>query len=222
LAGEELTMPKTGLTEVVLIVDRSGSMLGIAHEMTAGIKSFVEGQRAGPGEARFTLVQFDDVVQVVLEDQPVDGPWAYTLIPRHNTALNDAVCTTIDRVGARLEARAEADRPEKVIVLVVTDGYENASREFTKADVRHKVTLQQNTYGWVFHFLGANIDAFAEGGARGFVQGQSLNYAPSAAGVGAMFSAASASTLRSRSNEDASYTDEERVRAAGGPTPPTS
>lgn len=176
---------KAGLTEMVFVIDRSGSMHGLEKETMGGFNSLVEKQRKEPDEAYVTTVLFDDRYEVLhdhvrLEDVPEmtdDQYWA-----RGTTALLDALGKTISDVGRRLHETPEKERPEQVIVVVTTDGYENASREYSKAKVREMIELQQNEYSWTFMFLGANMDAVAEAGSLGIDAGFARTYTASKRG----------------------------------------
>ena len=156
-------------TEIVLIVDRSGSMHSMRDDAEGGLKAFLEDQRDAPGEARLTLVLFDDRYEVVHDGADLAGlPTDVRLEPRGATALFDAVGRTIDRVGEQLAATPEPERPGAVLVCVVTDGQENASSDYTAGRVREMVTHQERKYGWQFTFLGAGPEVFAQGAGMGF------------------------------------------------------
>src|SRR6267142_5604320 len=119
---------KPGLTEIVVVLDRSGSMASRWEETISGFNAFVESQQQGPGEARLTLIQFDDQYEPNYEGKAVGEVPRLTqesYVPRGYTALHDAMGRTIIGVGARLAAEAEVRRPEKVLVQSITDGYEN-------------------------------------------------------------------------------------------------
>jgi hypothetical protein len=152
------------LTELAFILDRSGSMGSVADAAIDGFNHFLFTQQTAPGQARLTLVLFDDEYLVpasslpVVEVVPLDHT---TYVPRNSTALLDAIGRTIDELGARLAALAPADRPGKVIVAILTDGLENASRHYTWRDVSARIRHQTDVYQWEFLFLGANQDAIA-------------------------------------------------------------
>jgi uncharacterized protein YegL len=177
---------KKGLSEIVCIIDRSGSMVKIRDDAIGGFNAFVADQQKHPGEATMTYVQFDDQYEVVFEGRPlmevqsIDGT---TYVPRGSTALYDAVGRTIVDVGARLERTAEDQRPEQVIVVILTDGHENASREMTREEIKQMITHQQDKYGWQFIYLAANQDAFAEAGMMGIPKINAQNFAATGAGI---------------------------------------
>ena len=152
------------LTEIAFILDRSGSMAPVTEAAITGFNEFLRDQQKTEGQARLTLVLFDNEYLVPLDCIPVQEAVALdttTYVPRASTALLDAIGSTIDRVGARIAAMPEPDRPGQVIVAILTDGYENSSQKFTWKDISHKILEQTNTYKWQFLFLGANQDAIA-------------------------------------------------------------
>jgi len=152
------------LTEIAFILDRSGSMASVTEAAITGFNVFLRDQQKTEGQARLTLVLFDNEYLVPLDCIPVQEAVALdttTYVPRGSTALLDAIGTTIDRLGARISTMPEPDRPGQVIVAIFTDGYENSSEKFTWKDISHKILEQTNTYKWQFLFLGANQDAIA-------------------------------------------------------------
>lgn len=152
------------LTEIAFILDRSGSMQTVAPAAISGFNDFLRDQQAAPGQARLTLVLFDDEYLVPVDNIPVQEVVLLnsdTYLPRASTALLDAIGETIERVGRRLENTQESDRPGKVIVAILTDGLENASEKFTWKQISAKIRHQTDQYGWDFLFLGANQDAIA-------------------------------------------------------------
>jgi len=176
---------KKGLFNVVFILDRSGSMESIWSDAKGAYAQFVTDQKAVPGDAFLTLVLFDDRFQIVQDMVPIQQ--AYGLEtgdgPRGSTALIDACCRTIDHIGRKLEALPEDERPEKTIVAIMTDGMENASREFTADQLKDRIERQRDTYGWEFLFLGANQDSFATAGALGVQQAFVANFVPTGGGI---------------------------------------
>lgn len=187
------------LTELVFILDSSGSMLSKRSEMIAGLNGLLAEQKREPGNLRITLTQFNTETwtpwlrmppeEVGGLKQPdsepdVEDPSRYVpYICGGSTALHDAVATTVDRVGERLAELPEEQRPRKVIVVILTDGQENSSRSYTMEDVRTRVEHQQETYGWSFVFLGVGIDAYREGASIGVDQTYTRSYEDTGAGV---------------------------------------
>lgn len=160
---------KSGYTHITLVTDRSGSMASVAMEAENAVKEFIRTQAAEPGECTLTFIHFDNEVDRVFEG-PI-GEFAedgWHLHPRGMTALLDAVGGAIASTGEYLDAMPEHDKPEHVILVVMTDGGENASREYSKSRVQEMVKHQTNKYGWTFVFLGAGLDTFTQGHDLGF------------------------------------------------------
>lgn len=205
---------RTDLTDITLVVDRSGSMKSMQKDAEGGVNTFVHRQVAEPGEAFVTLVQFDNEYEFVHKGIRAKDFPDYAMVPRGSTALLDAVGRAITETGVRLGAMHEKDRPGLVIFVVVTDGEENSSREFTRDAIREMIELQQSRYNWQFTFLGANQDSFAEAGQIGFSATGTANFSPMK--VAAALNATSDKVARMRSqrvkNEtiDNSWTDSER------------
>ncbi|MFC4949502.1 vWA domain-containing protein [Pseudonocardia sp. GCM10023141] len=210
-------MTKPGRTLIAALLDRSGSMQSIRTDTEGGFDAFVEAQRAEPGEVLVTLAQFDDRYDAVYSERPVADVPALQLEPRGTTALLDAIGRLVTDVGAELAARPEPERPSKVIVMVMTDGHENASTEWTPAAIRALITQQEQTYGWEFLFLGANIDAVTVGQHLGFDAARSLTYGASGPGVRGAYHAVAAYASRSMAAPGApaaGFSDAERQGAA--------
>jgi len=170
------------VTDITIILDRSGSMRSIRDATVQGINAFIEDVNKVPGEGVWTLVQFDDpdsargarepFPHVVFENvSSIHVPRfeAADFKPRGSTALVDAVCLTVQKVKTRVLAVPEEYRP-KVMVVIMTDGMENASREFTSAQLREMLAEAQSAHGWEVLYLGANQDAFAEAGKYGIAK----------------------------------------------------
>lgn len=193
----------TNLTEIVVVLDRSGSMGRIRDGVISGYKSFIRGQQECEGEAVVTMVQFSDAPQVIYKNLPLDKAVTFGLGPyvtRGRTAMLDALIQTIDAVGQRLSDTPEAERPGKVIFVVMTDGDENASRVFTGPGgyqiCRDRIKHQTDVYGWDFLYLGANQDAVLTAEGLGFNPGSAQTYTYN--GLGAE-SALQSTTMRVRS-----------------------
>lgn len=168
---------RSDLTDITLVIDRSGSMQAIRSDAEGGVNAFIAEQVQQPGEALLTLVQFDTEYEFVHRGVPVPQVPPYRLEPRGSTALLDAVGRAILDTGSRLAKMPEEDRPSLVIFVIVTDGQENSSTEFSKDKIKEMITHQQDKYSWHFTFLGANQDAFAEAGGLGIHASGIASYA---------------------------------------------
>jgi Mg-chelatase subunit ChlD len=169
-------------THIAVLLDRSGSMADVKDETISGFNYFLKEQKTAGDNASITLVQFDsESTDVVHEARPVrDVPDLNqdTYQPRGSTPLLDALGQTINSTGRTLAAIPEANRPDKVVFVVITDGQENASHQFTKARVKEMIDHQTGKYNWQFVYLGANQDAFAEAGAVGIGMANAANFTP--------------------------------------------
>lgn len=204
---------KLNFSDVTVVLDRSGSMETCRTDAEGGVNTFIEEQKTHPGECAFSLVEFDTEYNFVHKAKPVAEVGRYTLVPRGNTALLDAVGRAINETGERLAALKEEDRPSLVVFVIVTDGKENASKEFNRAQIKEMIERQQRDYNWQFTFLGANQDAFAEAGSLGIsLHAVGLYHTDKSQ---AAFVAASSNVTRMRSASasgqavDNSYTQEE-------------
>jgi len=217
-------MTKQGLTYIALILDRSGSMEEIRDDMEGALNAFVTDQKTVPGDCQLSLYQFDDRYETIFEHLNIEKVSKITIVPRNSTALWDAVGTTIDRLGRYFESLPEDERPEKVIVATITDGKENASREYSADKVRGMIQLQEEVYGWAFTYIGANQDAYAVGGSMGVNASSSLNYGANYKGTQAVGQTLSAAVTRTRmaggpASQSYSYTSEEQDAADQTTTP---
>ena len=177
---------KKGLTELVFILDRSGSMAGLESDTIGGFNGMLKKQRQVEGEAIVTTVLFDDRYELLHDRIRLDGVPAFTgeeYYVRGCTALLDAVGQTIRKVIGVQKNTAEAHRAEKVIFVITTDGLENASREYSYEQVRNLIKEEQEKYGWEFLFLGANMDAVSEGDRLGIRAERSVTFECSSAGL---------------------------------------
>ena len=155
------------LADITIVVDKSGSMHSVRSDAEGGINSFLSDQAKQDGSANITLVEFSTDWRFVYHATPVSSSMRYTLSPSGGTALLDAVGNAINDTGRRLAAMKEKDRPGVVTFVIVTDGQENSSKEFTRAKIKEMIEHQQRVYNWKFMFLGANQDAFAEAASIG-------------------------------------------------------
>lgn len=179
-------MSRKNHAEIVFILDRSGSMISIKDDAIGGFNAFVDSQKKVAGTANITLVLFDHEYEKVYDAKDINSVELLTektFIPRGNTALLDAIGRSINEVGAKLNALKEDERAEKVIVCIITDGAENASKEFTNEKIKEMIEHQKSKYNWEFAYLGANQDAFATASMYGISRGMTSNFAANAAGT---------------------------------------
>lgn len=218
-------MTRLDYTHVAFLLDRSGSMQSVAEQTVSGINEFLREQREQTGACTFTLVQFDDEdpQEVVYDMQPIAEAaplTAATFIPRGSTPLLDAMGMLIESTGARLAAMDEPDRPGAVILVIMTDGMENASRRFSSDQVFEMIRHQREVYQWQVMFLGANQDAIAQAGRLGVDPGASLTYAANDDGVRHAMASSShhVAHFRRRAAHGAvaevAFTDEDRAEQA--------
>lgn len=170
---------KKNLTELVMILDRSGSMGGLESDTIGGYNSMLRKQKDAEGEVLVSTVLFDDTSEVLydrvsLEKLPRMTEKEYYV--RGSTALLDAVGGAIHHIGNVHKYARDEDRPEKTIFVITTDGMENASRKYSYDRVKMMVERQKEKYGWEFIFLGANIDAIETAGRFGISADRAANY----------------------------------------------
>ena len=191
--------------DITVVLDRSGSMSVIQSATVEGLNAFIEDQKKVPGDGCWSLVQFDDPAtakganepfpQVVFSARPQSEMRPISsdeFLPRGGTALVDAVVRTIDETGKRLAAMPDGARPDKVLFVIMTDGQENSSRQFTKAQLNERISHQRSKYNWQFIFLGANQDAIAEAQEYGIPTSSALTFDHTDIGTQTAYRAASA------------------------------
>lgn len=182
------------LTELVFILDRSGSMSGLEQDTIGGFNSMIRKQKGIDGEAYVSTVLFDHATEVVHDRVPlrnVPELTEETYYTRGSTALLDAVCMAIQHIGNIHKYARDEDRPGKTLFVITTDGYENASREYSYADARRLIERQRDKYGWEFLFMGSNIDAGRVAGNMGIERNRSVNMAGDGQGQRVMYEAMS-------------------------------
>ena len=192
---------KKNLTELVFILDRSGSMAGLEAVTIGGFNAMTQKQRKEPGEALVSTVLFDNETQVIHDRVPLEKVPALTqkeYYVRGCTALLDAVGGAIHHIGNVHKYAREEDRPEKTLFVITTDGMENASRRYTYDKVKAMIEHQREKYGWEFLFLGANIDAAREAARFGIRADRAANYHADHIGTEVIYEAVSEAVCQVR------------------------
>lgn len=173
---------KMGLTKIVFVIDRSGSMHSVAKDMIGGFNRFIQTQKENKvGECRVSFYQFDDIYEEVYKNLLVENVKDLddkTYIPRNSTALLDAVGMTINNVSDELNALSEEERPEKKLIVILTDGEENSSQMFTIENVRELIT-QKTLDNWEFIYIGANQDTWSVANSIGIASTNAIGYVSS-------------------------------------------
>jgi hypothetical protein len=204
---------KDNFTRIAIVLDRSGSMESCKESTVAGFNEFIRTQREIPGEATVKLVQFDDQYETVFDKPLKECPelTQNTFVPRGSTALLDAQGRTIVELGQELAALPEQERPSKVIVVTLTDGLENASKQYNLDKIGEMIREQRDKYNWDFVFLGANQDAIAT--AAAIPLPSAMSYSTSKAGVAATMAAVSHYVGAARKGNAAAFSTEDRKSA---------
>lgn len=177
---------KTNRTELVFILDRSGSMSGLEGDTIGGFNSVLEKQKVEPGEAVVTTVLFDNEYELLHDRFDIHNVRPITseqYFVRGSTALLDAVGKTINKIANVQRNAGEGERAGKVMFVIITDGMENASREYSYSQVKRMIAHEKEAYGWEFIFLGANIDADEVAGRYGIHRSRAVNYHADAQGI---------------------------------------
>lgn len=177
-------------TDITIILDRSGSMDSVKSDTIGGFNSFLSSQQKNETEAALSLVQFDDQYETLYIDKDIrqaDKLTDQTFEPRGMTALFDAIGRTINSVGQRLANLNESERPDKVLLVIMTDGLENASKEFSAERISEMIKHQRNNYSWEFMFIGANQDAVLSAQQIGIATAASITYAANSEGTNLAF-----------------------------------
>ena len=173
-------------THLIIVLDASGSMSRIQDDVKGSFNEFLKKQREEPGKTVFDLFQFNDEVKRLVVSADL-AQFHEDMMSKYNctgcTALNDAVCTAIDTVGREFAEMPEENRPEHVLCVIITDGEENASREYTMEDVKDRIEHQKTKYNWQFEFLAANQDAFETGESFGLDEDDCMDFECDSEGV---------------------------------------
>ena len=205
---------KKNLTELVFILDRSGSMAGLEGDTIGGFNAMIEKQKNEPGEAYVSTVLFDNESSVIhdrVDIQKVAPMTRADYYVRGCTALLDAVGKAIQHIGNVHKYAREEDRPEKTLFVITTDGMENASREYTYDRLKLLIQRQKDKYGWEFLFLGANIDAAKEAARFGIGADRAANYHADRQGTAVIYEAVSEAVCNVRASRPMSANWKKRV-----------
>lgn len=195
---------KENFTSINVIIDASGSMQHLQFDTIGSFNTFLDEQKAFPGEAAFTLCVFNTTNTLVHDFTKlgsIPSLDAKTYAPSGGTALLDAIGTTIDSVGTKLAAMDESERPSKVLFLIITDGHENSSRTYSAAQIKEMVQHQKDVYSWEFMYFGASLEQIAAGVNLGVDQRNTLSYTPTAVGVHQLYRSISDSTTSYRTSK---------------------
>lgn len=207
---------RTGYTHIAVVLDESGSMSDLKQSTIDSFNKFVKEQSEMEGEATISLVKFNNLVHAQYHFQRLDAPMvklnAENYRPGGTTALYDAEGWTIEYTGKRLAEMTEDARPEKVIVVIITDGLENASTDFTREKIEATIKHQEEVYKWQVIFLGANHSATASAQSMGISMASAMTYASSPRGVESAYEAMSENLLNYRAGltKSASFTPDQR------------
>lgn len=196
---------KKGLTELVFILDRSGSMSGLESDTIGGYNALLEKQKKDSEECIITTVLFDDKYELLHDRINIKGIMPITekeYYVRGSTALLDAIGRTINKIGNAQKHTAEEEQAEKVMFIITTDGMENASREYGYDKVRQIVERQKEKYGWEFIFLGANIDAVETAARFGIGADRAADYHADSEGTQLNYRVVSDAVSSFRANSD--------------------
>lgn len=174
-------------TELVLVIDNSGSMQNIRADMEGGLNTLLASQKKAEGECVVTYYRFSSDTQRVYENRTLNEIDEIKIVPDASTALLDAIGLAVDEVGSRLAKTPENERPEKVVFVVITDGEENSSTKFKPSQIKEKIKHQEDKYSWQFIYLGSNQDAFTKGQDYGFGGQRSASYMPNTQSVNSTF-----------------------------------
>ena len=214
VAESEVFIMNKNLTEMVFILDRSGSMSGLETDTIGGYNSLLEKQKKETGEAVVTTVLFDDKYDMICDHadiQKIPPMTEKVYYARGCTALLDAIGKTINHVGNRHKYAPDSEVPSKTMVVIITDGYENASGEFNLPKIKRMIEHQKEKYNWEFLFLGANIDAIKTAGAFGINADRAVTYRPDAVGTRTNFDAVSETMTCMRSDSPITPSWKEKI-----------
>lgn len=192
---------KNNITEMAFILDRSGSMNPLTNDTIGGFNAMIKKQKEEEGQAFVTTVLFDDQYELLYDHvdiQEVNELTGKEYYARGMTALLDAVGKTINVIGGKIAHMTEEERPEKVIVVITTDGMENSSVEYSRSQVKKMIKERQSKDGWTFIFLGANMDAAGEANSLGIRKDFARTYTANSAGTQSVYDSVTKAMSRMR------------------------
>lgn len=192
---------KKGLTDLIFILDKSGSMAGLESDTIGGYNSMLARQQAADGECRITTVLFDHTYELLHDRSDIHAVSPISdqeYVVGGMTALLDAVGLTISNIVRAQKKMSEECRAEKVMFVIITDGYENASKEYSASKVKKMIERQKTVYDWEFVFLGANIDAVETAGKLGIAADRAVDYLADSQGTQLSYQAMSNAVLTYR------------------------
>ncbi|HEX4786960.1 MAG TPA: VWA domain-containing protein [Actinospica sp.] len=206
-------MTNPAYRHIIMIVDRSGSMLACREATEEGINGLFAGQAGEGGWGTASLYQFDTEHDQVFQHLALTDVPPYRLVPRGGTALLDAIGGAFAGEGRWLAALPEEERPGTVIAVVATDGMENSSREYTRWQIQEIIKRQQELYSWQILFIGANMDAVQVATSYGIPAPQAMTFRPSTAGVRSSYQSLNKAMMRGRLGGEYGFTEQERFEA---------
>ena len=207
---------KKGFSELVFILDKSGSMAGLESDTIGGFNSMLKKQKELDGECRITTVLFDNRYELLhdrIDIRAVSPMTEKEYRVGGNTALLDAIGRTVNKLVGVQKNTAEEYRAESVMFVIITDGQENASREFSADQVKKMIELEKEKYGWEFVFLGANIDAVETAAQFGISPDRAVEYVPDASGTALNFGVMSEAVAQFRACSQMSDEHFDKIRA---------
>ena len=207
-------MKTNNLTEIICIIDKSGSMSSIRDDAVGGFNSFLQDQKEKEGDALITLNLFDHELYEMYQGKNTkyaDRLTYSSYVPGGMTALNDAIGITIDKTDLRHANLEKEETPDNVIVAILTDGMENSSREYSPAHIKRKIKIHENKHSWKFIFLAANQDAVLTGRDYGIKDDYSMDFDADEDGIKMSFNIINEASKRMRCGDDLKTLKEEML-----------